>query len=111
VTRVVDVVERVVLYALLVPVGSIVAHTALVLLHARPDNPVVENLKWIAAGFIWNPLQSVFSDQTAVQTALVALAFYAVVAFAVVFAFRVVRPSKPAPAPPPSLSRRVGRVS
>lgn len=94
-SRIIDLAERVFLYALLVPVVSILAHTGLVRFGAPADNVVVTNVKWVAEGFIWDPLETVFAGQTPVHTALLALVFYGVVAFVVAWVCKALRPASP----------------
>lgn len=79
------------MYALLVPVGVIVLDTILAAFNAQETNPIVGAIDSFADAFTFEVFETMFPRQSYVQTALVALAVYGVVAVLVVLLFKVLR--------------------
>lgn len=89
--KVVDVVQRVVLYALVVPVLVILIDATLTFFDSQEDNALVAFFADAADAFTPDVLTTVFEDQQYLQTAALALLFYGVLAVLVALVFRVIR--------------------
>lgn len=98
------------MYLLLIPVLAICLDTLLRAFDAQEGNPIVDGVRTAADTFIFDTFRTVFPNQTYVQTALVALAGYGIIALIVVALFRGLRSavaSRP-PRPGPDEPRRTG---
>ena len=100
-----DLLQRVVLYALLVPVVVIILNAILSAFNAQRGNPIVDSIRALADSFTFESFETMFPRQSYIQTALVSLAVYGVVVLLVVVIFRVLR-SVITSASRPSASKR-----
>lgn len=102
---VVDVVQRIVLGLVAVPVAFVLLDVALDLAGAVPTNPVVSALDDLAAAVTPQPLTTMFPGQGPVLTALLVCVMYGIVAAVLIGVFRLVRlalaASRRSPPPPP----------
>jgi hypothetical protein len=89
--KAIDIAQRVVLYLVLVPVLVIILDGVFMAFEGRQDNVVVATVADLADLFIPEFATTMFADQGPGQTALLALAFYGVVALAVWAVFRGIR--------------------
>lgn len=89
--KVVDFVQRVVLFALIVPVVVILIDAALTFFNSQEDNAVVAFFADTAEAFTPEVLTTMFVDQQYWQTAALAILFYGVVAALVALVFRLIR--------------------
>lgn len=89
--KVVTIVQRVVLYALVVPVLVILIDATLIFFDAQEDNALVAFFADAAELFTPEVLTTVFEDQQYLQTAALALLFYGLLAALVALVFRLVR--------------------
>lgn len=85
--RLLDVLQRIIMFAVIVAVVIIAADFALASLDARPENAVVAFFREYAELLVPNPVIDVVPDQDHAQTVLLSVAAYAVilVLFAVLF--------------------------
>ncbi|HVM19319.1 MAG TPA: hypothetical protein VM307_05095 [Egibacteraceae bacterium] len=101
--RVLNAIQRIIMYALLVPAVLIIAKVILEAFDARRQNPIVRTIYDGADYFILEPFTDVFPNQSDLQTAAVALAAYGLLVLAVVALFRTLRSlasSRPPSRPP-----------
>lgn len=89
--KVVDFVQRVVLYALIVPVLVILIDATLTFFDSQEDNAVVAFFADAAEAFTPEVLTTMFVDQQYWQTAALAVLFYGLVALLVALVFRLLR--------------------
>lgn len=89
--RMLDVIESVLLWLIAVPVVVIVVDTALTFFEGRPGNPIVAFFSDGADALTPVPVEDLLVDQTYWQTALLALAAYALVVVLFVVLFRALR--------------------
>ena len=89
--RALNAVRRILLLLLLIPVIAIALNALLTAFGAQEKNPIVSAVRDVARFFIIDPFRTVFPDQGYVQTALVALAAYGILALLIVFLFRGLR--------------------
>lgn len=89
--RALNAVRRILLLLLLIPVIAIALNALLLAFGAQQRNPIVKAVRDVARFFILDPFRTVFPDQGYVQTALVSLAAYGILALLVVFLFRGLR--------------------
>lgn len=89
--KVVDVLQRVVLYALVVPVLVILVNATLIFFDAQEDNALVAFFADVAEVVTPGVLTTVFEDQQYLQTAALALLFYGLLAALVALVFRLIR--------------------
>jgi uncharacterized membrane protein YcfT len=100
--KVIDAIQAMILYAI-AAVSVVIGLDALLrLLEARDDNAIVSAVRSVADRFVPEAVGTMFADQTALQTALLALLGYAVLVALVVLVFRLLRATVAAltPAPP-----------
>ena len=90
------------MYALLVPVAVIVLDTILVAFNAQESNPIVGAIDSFADAFTLEVFETMFPRQSYLQTALVALAIYGVVALLVVLVFKALKAVLSGPSKRPS---------
>ena len=86
-----DLLQRVILYALLVPVVVIVLNAIFEAFNAQQGNPIVDAIADLADSFTFEAFETMFPRQSYLQTALVSLAVYGAVVVLVVVVFRVLR--------------------
>lgn len=86
--RALNAVRRILLLLLLIPVIAIALDALLRAFGAQKKNPIVSTVRDVAEYFILDPFKTVFPDQGYVQTALVALVAYGILALLIVFLFR-----------------------
>jgi hypothetical protein len=86
-----DVAQRVVLGALLVPVVIIVMDAALTFFEGREDNEIVGFFGDNAETLTPIPVEDMFADQADWQTALLALIAYGIVALMFLLLFKALR--------------------
>lgn len=89
--KVVTIFQRVVLYALLVPVLVVVVNATLIYFEPQEDNALVVFFADAAEIFTPEVLTTVFEDQQYLQTAALALLFYGLLAALVFLVFRLLR--------------------
>lgn len=89
--KVVDIVQRVVLYALIVPVVVILIDAVLTFFDSQEDNALVAFFADAAEALTPEVLTTMFVEQQYWQTAALALLFYGVVAALVALVFRLIR--------------------
>lgn len=89
--KILDLLQRVLLYALVVPVVVIILNAILDAFDARSNNPIVDAVRSLADSFTFESFETMFPRQSYIQTALVSLAVYGVVVLLVVLVFRVLR--------------------
>lgn len=88
---IVDLVQRIVLGLVLVPVAVVLLDVALELGGAVQTNPVVSFIDDLARTATPRPLTTMFPDQGPVQTALLVCAMYGLIAAVLGGVFRLVR--------------------
>lgn len=89
--KVLNVLQRVVLYALVVPVLVILIDATLTFFDSQEDNALVAFFADVADALTPEVLTTVFEDQQYLQTAALALLFYGLLALLVALVFRVIR--------------------
>jgi hypothetical protein len=89
--KVVDTVERVVLYLLAIPIALIIIRAILNFFDAREGNAVVSFFRSTAETFSLSALNDMFADQGNLQDVALQLAFYGLLVLAVIIVFRVIR--------------------
>lgn len=87
----IDIAQRIILLLLTIPVVVILLDAVFNAFEGREDNPVVSAVHDLGELFIPEFTTNMFADQGFGQTALLALAFYGIVALLVWLAFKVVR--------------------
>ena len=105
--RTLNAARRFLLLLLLIPVVFIFLNAVLRGLGAQQRNPIVSGVRRVADFFIIPPFEDVFAKQSYVQTAVVSLICYAVLALIVVMVFKALqsavsaRPPRSSAAPLP----------
>lgn len=103
--RILASVQRVVMLLLAVPPVAIALNALLRAMEAQRDNPIVAAVRGVAEFFILESFTTVFEDQSYMQTAVVALIGWGVIALLVLGLFRAVRSaaaSRPPKVQPPA---------
>lgn len=86
-----DVLGRIITVVVVVAILIIAADVALVLLEARPENPLVSFFAEYGELLVPNPVIDVFGDEEHWQTGLLSIAAYVVVLMLFALLFRVLR--------------------
>ena len=105
--RILATVQRILMWLLVIPVAAIALDVLLRALGAQRANPIVGAVRRTAGVFILDPFTDVFPKQSYVETGVVALVGYGLIALLIVGVFRLIRsiiaarpPARPAPATP-----------